>query len=387
MIKKLGKTSVAILLSLSMISCESKDTVSERWEDVVHLEGDESEEQLYEKAKGEETLKVYTVTTRATKVKESFERTYPGLHVEVKDLRSPDLVEAVKKSVDEKTGEADVVICNDNSGAFRKELVNTGKIVKYLPDDIASNMNNSQSDDVLTFMEEAELLFYNGKKYSECPIGNVWELTEEKYAGKIIMPSPLRSFSTYALCGTILHSDSQLARAYVEYYGEEPKDEGELRIGEIFIERLFANAVFSNSSDEVLELLGAENSSYDFGIMVSSKLRFCDLGYQVKPVWKLEPFCGARISYAVMIAKQAKSINTAKLFIRYMLGGEDGKGEGIRPFQTEGTWSARSDVSDASSIPLAKIPLLVPDSEMLIEQKEAIDTYFTELLKEHRVVE
>lgn len=53
----------------------------------------ETPEELYEAALKEDTLVVYSTTTRIYKVKESFEAAYPGLTVEVYDTRAHDMVE------------------------------------------------------------------------------------------------------------------------------------------------------------------------------------------------------------------------------------------------------------------------------------------------------
>lgn len=150
-----------ILLTVIETSCgrPEYDRFS-NWNDAASLESPFSEEDLYEKALSEDVLIVYTVSTRVTKVKEAFEKKYPGLSVEVRDLRSPDLIEAVSKNYESGGKDCDVVICNDNSGALKKGLVNTGIVVKYVPSDIAHKIENSNDSDMLSFLDEAEMLFF-----------------------------------------------------------------------------------------------------------------------------------------------------------------------------------------------------------------------------------
>ncbi|MBE5923768.1 MAG: extracellular solute-binding protein [Lachnospiraceae bacterium] len=373
-----------LLISIYISGCRINDNANaDKWLESADLSGDDDENELYENALKEDILIVYTVSTRATQVKESFEKEYPGLHVEIRDLRSPELIKAVAESVDTEKYDADVVICNDNSGTFKSELLDKGKVYPYIPHDIKENMKDGHVTDMITFLDEAELMFYNGTKYEKSPISNVWELTEEKYKGKIIMPSPLRSFSTYALCAAILDSSDVLEEAYKEYAGSELEIPDDNNASEYFMSLLFDNAVFSNSSDEVVEALGTDETEYDFGIMVSSKLRFNEIGYNLKPQYDLEPFSGAKISYAVMIAKGSKNVNTAKLFIRYMLGGSDGQGEGYKPFQTIGTWSARNDLNDGNPVALEDIRLLTPNQDYIIENRDYIDGFLSNLLEKH----
>ncbi len=146
---------------------------------------------------------------------------------------------------------------------------------------------------------------------------------------------------------------------------------------------LSENTVFTNSSDEVAEALN--DGTADFGICVSSKLRFREIGYKMEPVQKLIPFCGCRTSYSVMISTDATSPNAAKLFIRYLLGEADGKGEGIRPFCTPGTWSARDDVDDGNTIPREEFDLIEPDQDYLIQTKDKMERFWSDLLKQESV--
>lgn len=351
------------------------------WLKEAKLEADETAEELYEAALAENTLIVYTVSTRITTVKESFEKAYPGLSVEVRDLRSPNLVESVWLNYSTSGSNCDVVICNDNSGSFYSRLVKTGAVVPYLPSDIRSKMQPECVEDTITFLNEAELFFYNTERYAKCPISNVWELTDEKYLGKIYVPNPLRSFSTYALFGSILEQSDELAAAYVSLYGAQPVlNEGE-SVAELFLRELSKNVIYTNSSDEVYEAFGVNGGKADFGIMVSSKLRMQDYGYGFEPIYDLVPFCGCKTSFAVMMASGSENVNTGKLFIRYLLGESDGQGEGYKPFLTKGTWPTRCDVESNNTIEMSQINLLNPDQKELSAKSTQIEAFFETIIK------
>lgn len=203
-------------------------------------------------------------------------------------------------------------------------------------------------------MDEAEIIFYNPDKSEKAPIENIWELTDEKYRGRLYLPNPLRSFSTYAFASSVFDHEDELKEAYKEYFGTEYL--GEDDIAESFWKMTADNAVFTNSSDEVMEALNTGDA--DIGIMVSSKLRYKDVGYSIEPIYNLKPFSGCRTSYCAMIARNSKNICQAKLFIRCLLGGTDGTGDGYKPFNSPGTWSARNDVADGNDIPLNECDLI-----------------------------
>ena len=163
------------------------------WLESAGLDAVESPEELYEKALQEDVLIVYTVSTRVAQSKDSFEAAYPGLSVEVRDLRSPNLIEAVEENARSGSSECDVVLCNDNSGDFKSRLVDTGLVLPYLPSDIETHMKEGTTGEMVTFLSEAELLLYNSARYEHCPIDNLWALTDPVYKGRIFMPNPLRS--------------------------------------------------------------------------------------------------------------------------------------------------------------------------------------------------
>lgn len=376
-----GRIVVLILImALALSGCGG--TVGTETKNMNIITDNSTPEELYERALKEDTLVVYTVSTRVVDTKEAFEKTYPGLFVEVRDLRSPNLIEEVEKGSGSGTPVCDVVLCNDNSGEFKSRLVDTGIVVPFLPEDIGDHMEEVAAEGMVSFLNEAEILFYSTKVYEDCPIDNIWELTEEKYRGRIYMPNPLRSFSTYAFCASSLDHISEFEDAYAAYAGEKLKLEGTENASEHFWKKVSENIIFTNSSDEVTEALN--DGKADFGWCVSSKLRLAGVGYSLAPVYKLTPFSGCRTSYAVMMTKECKNENSAKLFIRFLLGEKDGQGAGLRPFTTAGTWSVRDDVPDGNEVPLSEIDLIVPDQQRLIDEKEKRVSFWTDILKGNR---
>ena len=132
------------------------------------------------------------------------------------------------------------------------------------------------------------------------------------------MPNPLRSFSTYAFCAASLEKTGEFESAYESCFGEKIVLTGSESAAEVFWKKVSENIIFTNSSDEVTEALN--DGKADFGWCVSSKLRLADVGYCLAPVYKLAPFAGCRTSYAVMMTAGCSNENSAKLFIRFLLG-------------------------------------------------------------------
>lgn len=379
-----------LLLMLIVTGCSQKENNNDqiekmqKWLTEANLSGTESAEELYHAALEEDTLVIYSVSSRVFEVKESFEQEYPGLTVEIKDIRGEDVVSMLLDNYDTENYACDLVICSDCNGALTCELLEPGILYPYIPWDIAPKMKEGHADNDLVFVGETIMFFYNEQVFDEQPIQNIWELTEEQYKGKILMANPLSSFSTYGFCSAVLSESVKLTQAYEEYAGETLSVPEGKTAGELFWEQIAKNIVFTNSSDEVLDGIGGMGSDdYWIGIMISSKMRYQDLGYHFAPIYRLNPFSTVYTPNSVTIAAGSSNVNAAKLFVRYLLGETDGTGEGIKPYWTKGTWSTRVDVEDANEVPLCEIDYLEINKEYLYENMDAISDFWTELLKEN----
>ena len=80
------------------------------------------------------------------------------------------------------------------------------------------------------------------------------------------------------------------------------------------------------------------------GIVTSSKMRSVEeKGWVIDTATGVAPMESVESPSFVMLADQAENVNAAKLFIRWMCGEADGRGEGYRKFAVRGSWSVRSD--------------------------------------------
>lgn len=373
--RRKGLLMLALLLSISVSGCAGSvpDTAMDRWAAAARLDARETAAELHEKALGEDTLVIYSDSTRVMDVKDSFERQYPDLSVYIHDVRSSDLVQMLEDNAAKGTCGCDIVLCSDNDGSISQSLVPRKLLYKYVPFDIHDKLVRQDNPATLVLMGEILQLFYNPEAYASCPVKNWWELTEERFRGRVVIPSPLKSFSTSGFIFTLLHQDALLAKAYEALYGKPiTLAEGETA-GQAFWRRLLANGlIIANSSDEVIELVGARNlKDPPVGIMISSKARMRALGYAIEPAFDVEPFAGTYSPNSIMIAGGSRNINSAKLFIRWILGESDGQGEGYRPYLQDGAWSARRDVSSATKTRLEDLSLLYLDPVRLYGSREA----------------
>ncbi len=363
-----------------MTSCiRAENAQMDEWLTGAQFDAEHTPDELYEQALAEDTLIVYSTTTRIYEVKDSFEKQYPGLTVEVYDTRAHDLVEILKTSYE--TGEVlcDVVICSDDTGVLSGELLPQGIINKYVPYDIAPNLNEVANAELLSFVIETEQLFYNPNIYDERPIDNWWELTEPQWQGKVYMNSPLRSYPAYALVHAVITNEEEMRNAYFDRYGETLSQEKSA--GKEFWERMFDNDIqFTTSSNELVEIVGNDpHGEGRLAFMISSKIRRTDVGLEVAVCYGATPSDGVYSSNTVSITGGAKNINSAKLFTRWLLGETDGDGEGLTPYLLEGTWPVRTDIRDYSSVPLSQGNYWYNNKQEVTQNEEDILEFWTRL--------
>ena len=102
---------------------------------------DETDEELYEKAKEEGKVTVYSISSRITKVAKAFAEKYPGVEVEPFDISTNELLEKVTREYDAGQHVADVVHIKDQDGTLYNEYVTARKFYNYKPADILSHID------------------------------------------------------------------------------------------------------------------------------------------------------------------------------------------------------------------------------------------------------
>ena len=377
--------SIFVLSGCAPQPSESADPLA-GWLENAGLDAEETPEELYAAALKEDMLVVYSTSTRMLDVAESFERAYPGLIVRVEHIREGELYGRLVENYERGDYACDVVCSADGQGIMANDFLSKSIVVKYVPHDIKDKIISGNNEDLLMLAGEAAVFSYNEKYYPQPPVNNWWELTDEKWEGMIYIPNPARSMTTLAFFSTAIENSGLMAKAYEDLYGrllELPAGEN---AGREFVRRFIENGVvILNSSDETAEEIGMPGSSSpNVGIMISSKTRLRDIGYEMVNHYDMKPFCGVYTPISVMLAGGAKSINAAKLYIRWLFGEADGTGEGYKPYLQSGAWSVRSDVMDDTGVRLEDLDLLYVNKGYLYENYESILSFWKELIEKRQ---
>lgn len=383
--KKKLAISIGTALFLVLLAGCGKNTKNEMtdWEKAAKLQAEQSAEELYEAAKGEDVLNIYTVSSRLFDVAESFQKQYPGLLVEVNYLRAEEMVEKVKQNKENGTYDCDILFITNGDGSITEDLLPNKLAYKYVPYDIKDKLRTGGSEEYVSILLEVPLLTYNEDYYMDVPISNWWELTEEKWRGKLYITNPTKSMISYTLFSMFMENTEMMEVSYEGYYGKKYVANGNESAGEAFVRMLIENDInVVNDSDDVANAVATPGSKSEaVGILNASKLRLRDQGYPLQVCYELEPFAGVINPANILIAGGAKNVNSAKLFVRWILGETDGKGEGYKPFLQEGAWPSRVDVEGGASKRLEDMNVIYTDEIYSSKNREAFLNFWNQFYK------
>ncbi|MDR1211447.1 MAG: ABC transporter substrate-binding protein [Spirochaetaceae bacterium] len=347
-------------------------------------DGSQTAAELYELAKAEGKVVVYSISSRISNIKQTFEKQYPGIIADVYDISTNELYEKITREIDAGVYNADIIHIKDEDGMIYTEMVMPGKFTLYYPGDIASHIPESSRRYSMPLYVELAQWFYNYELFDGPPVSSWWDLTRPEWKGRLVMQEPTQG-KTYLINFTAFVANADLfERDYERVFGEKlVLSPGCPTAGHELIKRLFDNdIVFESSSDSVCIAVGTPGQKGPgmLGWGASSKLRKNESdGWVLAPI-NMTPGTSLHNQNNLYVVTNAAHPNAAKLFIRWMLGETDGKGPGFSPFNTLGGWSVRDDVIPAEGNPLlGDVLTLEADPAWLYQNVPEIQDFWTAL--------
>lgn len=368
------------LLIISLAFGAFAGTEEDQWAIDNGLNLDESVEELYEKAKAEGKLVIYTISSRTQKVANAFSEKYPGIVVEVYDISSGTLKEKFVTEYESDIHTVDILHSKEQVGEYTFEIFGEGWLHNYQPDSIFANVPESYKT-LTPLMLELNLWFYNTEVYDASPITSWWDLTKEEWRGRVVFQDAASNDAYCAPLTVMVQHADEMAEDYEKVFGEPiVLADDEPNAGYAFIKRFLANnPIMAKGSDEVIELVGAKGQTNPpVGYSSSVKLRKKDEGFAINySPTTMQVSNGIPALNFISIANKAEHPNAAKLFIKFWMGGEDGKGEGYAPLVSLGSWSVRPENPSAEgNIALNEIPLWEIDFEYIYQNIETVRDYW-----------
>ncbi len=343
-----------------------------------------SDEELYELAKAEGgELNVYATSSKMLKAEEDFEAMYPGIDLVVTDLDNDEVIEKIQ--IESETGNitGDVMQCKDSAGSIYYDFASLGYVEEFYPADICDKID----DDILEYgyplYASQSFWFYNTEAFPDgSPVTNWWQIIEKNEDGSQkyrLFTKEIGQEETYlALFASFIQHADEMEQAYKDLYGTDLEytydasafgfEVPENNAGVEYLYRFSQMSMtFIGDGDELV--LAVHNSTADdpaLCLASAGKITNRDeSGYNIAWCTSLAPYTGLENIEYMYVVSGCDSPAGARLFIRYITGGADGKSGGLKPFMKEGNWPVRNDiVNDKNPVEtLEECGAIAPDLE------------------------
>ncbi len=326
---------------------------------------DKTDEELFEEAlKEDTTINVYATSSKMMKVEEGFEAAYPGLDLVVSDLKTDEVLSKAKIEHDTGNITADVLQTKDVNGNVFHEWYNQDILEPYYPKDICSHIDEGYLKYGYPLYASQSMWYYNTKAFPDGqPIHSWWEIIEKNEDGtqkyRLFTKEIAQESAYLSLFASFINNADEMAQSYKDTYGKDLEytydassfdfEVPENNAGVEYLWRFSqAKMTFISDGDELV--LAVHNSTAeDPALCLASAGKIGnrdESGYDIAWCLNLEPYTALLNLECLFIAKGTNSPAGARLFIRYVTGGADGKSEGMKPFKKEGNWPIRDDVED-----------------------------------------
>ena len=385
------------------------DTVGADGIDWNHLSMDE----LYEMAKAEGgVIKIYATTADGNTAKKKIAKDYPDLEFEYVSCDTDTIKGKIELESSTGNVNADLMLVKDSSGEIYNDLVQPGIVSVYYPAAICSHIDPDMLAYGLPLYATFNPWFYNDRLYPDgCPIQSWWDIVEgynpetKSYtnaAGEntqywTIYTKDIKAPSYAALWAQLIIDSDALRAQYEAQYGKPleitytdqlqnsgfkyfPEDNAGV---ELFWRFTQMQSTELDGGDSVVSAVHESLNGPTLGLCSASKIDnskavMGENGMDIAWVTGLAPYTAQNAASYLYVVEGCDNPAGARLFINYMLGGEDGNSGCYSVFDKRGHWSVRDDVTYAESgIALADVGLKSPDFEQIYDYYLSIQSYWS----------
>lgn len=292
-----------------------------------------SDEELYEKAKGETNKTVvYSTTSLAATAVETFLAKYPDLTIEVSDIGEADMFTKLSTEVGSAADGADMALLQ-NAYRVNNELISEDLLYNYFPEALKGVVEEGYQDPA-AILFVSKLIFINKSDASVEDLKNVWELTETKYKDKVFFKNPADEpvGMNFLIMLTSDEWDKKLSDAYKSYFGKEWDNSAEYKsCAYEFLDKFLANCNYTYTADGGICGGIAEGEPGSVGLFVFSKLRTNEVARENLQIAAtgndgkgIEGFAGFMYPTYAQVCADTDTPYTCALFINYLLSEEGG---------------------------------------------------------------
>lgn len=334
-------------------------------------------------------ITIYSISSKTATTCETFNQAYPGLTAEAQDMDQGPVIEKLKLEAKSGNPNADIAWLKDQNGEIYCDPTIMDLLEIYYPADICKHLDTSYLKYGLPVYAGLNLWYYNQKMYPDGPpVSNWWDFLEKDANGNqkysLILQNPSDNSTYMALYDVMILNPDLMAQAYKAKYGKDieytydaNQTFGLLKekapannAGYEFLYRLSQmKMTFSTDGDTIVNTV-QESTVPTLGFCSAGKIKNSTDEKPIAWVSKLEPFLSVPGINNLYILKGNKHPAGARLYIRYQLGGEDGKGEGYKPLGGVGNWSLRDDVGPG------KNPFTISETNSLATDIEGVNKIY-----------
>ena len=177
------------------------------------------EKQLYEKAKLEKEVSVYSYSSRVHQFGKTFEKQFPGIKVNGFDMDSTEIV--TKVLAEQKAGNfaADVIFLKDPA-TVHNELLQKGLVFTYVPPDLKPVLPERFQKPFLVHHVSFDTLIYNTEANKTPPVQSLWDLTKPEWKSRVIFSDPVKMPEFIEVLATIVQHGDEMAKEYQRVFGK-----------------------------------------------------------------------------------------------------------------------------------------------------------------------
>ena len=387
---------------------EAIDVIGEDGIDWNHMSMDE----LYEMAKQEGgTITIYATTADADTARKYIRDKYPDLKFEYISCDTNTVMPKIEMEAQSGTPMADVLMVKDASGEVFNEYVLWDLIKIYYPADVCAHITDEMLRFGLPTYSTFNPWFYNTRMFDKVPITRWWDITQgynedtQSYkdaSGKntqywTIFSKDITAPSYAALWAQLISDSDKLAEQYKTQYGKDlvytyhshlqntpglmelPENNAGVELFWRFSQMTITPLA---DGDAVVEAVHDSVNGPTLGLCSASKLdnskqSMGESGMDIAWVTGLQPYTAQDAAAYSYVVSGCDNPAGARLFIKFLMGGDDGQSGCYTVFDKLGHWSVRDDVEyKKSGITYAEVNLTAPDYENIYKNYPNVKAYW-----------
>ena len=327
-----------------------------------------TDEELYALAKDEVAkngpINIYATSSKMLKAEEPWLETYPELTLAIMDLDNDEVLEKCVLEANAQNVQGDVLQVKDVNGDVFFNYYEEGYMSAFYPKDICEKIDESLLRYGYPLYASQSFWYYNTEAFPDGqPVTNWWQIIEKNEDGSQkyrLFTKEIGTETAYlSLFASFIVNSDQMEQAYKDLYGTDLEytydgsgfdfDVPENNAGIEYMWRFSQmQMTFISDGDELVQAV--HNSTADdpaLALASAGKIENREeSGYNIGWLTGIAPYTGLLNQENLYVVTNCKHPAGARLFIRWITGGVDGKSGGLKPFTKEGNWPVRSDVED-----------------------------------------